>query len=96
MSHVGDQLRWDGSEVNEILPSKGSTRRKSSGGGPFKVLDHQEPGRVREGPSGSSAEEDADDIFESEFMMLKDIWKFDDVPFPVTKQVRTCSVSVFY
>lgn len=61
----------------------------SLSGVPVKNAEPQDIRRGRDGHVESSGHEEADDIFESEFTMLKDIWKFDSVPFPVTKQVRT-------
>lgn len=54
----------------------------------MKSSDRQDALRGRDGRLQSSGEEEADDIFESEFILLKDVWNFDNVPFPVTKQVR--------
>lgn len=62
-----------------MLSSKG---RNSLSSGPSKNTERQESRQIE-----SSGQEEADDIFESEFTMLQDLWKFDSVPFPVTKQV---------
>lgn len=67
-----------------MLSSKG---RNSLGGGAAKSVELQDTRRARDGHLGSSGQKEADDIFESEFTMLQDLWKFDYVPFPVTKQV---------
>lgn len=83
---TGKQPRWDESEVNEFLPVKGSAQRSSKPGSVAQGLESEE-GRRRGGRPESSAQEEADDIFESEFMMLKDLWNFDSMPFPVSKQV---------
>lgn len=61
--------------------------RHSLGGGPTKGVE-RDTRRGREGNLEASGQEEADDIFESEFTMLQDLWKFDSVPFSVTKQVR--------
>lgn len=82
---TGGVLRWEDSEVNDVLSLKG---RHSVGGAPAKNAERREFRRGRDGQVESSGHEEADDIFESEFTMLKDLWKFDSVPFPVTKQVR--------
>lgn len=83
----GGQLRWDEGEVTDILSSRGIARS----------AEHHDPRRERDRNIRTSAEEEADDIFESEFTMLKDLWNFDTAPFPVTKQVRasaTCYIVV--
>lgn len=69
-----------------MLSSKG---QNPLSGGPTKGLERLDTRRGRDGHLESSGQEEADDIFESEFTMLQDLWKFDCVPFPVTKQVRT-------
>ncbi|CAM9200267.1 unnamed protein product [Ectocarpus fasciculatus] len=80
----GGLLRWDESEVNDVLSLKG---RKSLGGGPIHAKGvERDTRRGREGNLDLSDQEEADDIFESEFTMLQDLWKFDCVPFSVTKQ----------
>lgn len=84
---AGALLRWDEGEVNEVLTAQGAAQRRSLGGAPGKS-DRQDGLRGRDGRLESSGEEEADDIFESEFVLLKDLWNFDNVPFPVTKQVR--------
>lgn len=81
---TGGLLRWDESEVDDVLSLKG---RSSLGGGPTKGVE-RDTRRGREGNLEVSDQEEADDIFESEFTMLQDLWKFDCVPFSVTKQVR--------
>lgn len=63
----------DESRASEVLPSKSS--------GNHETL------RGRDRHLQSTADEEADDIFESEFMMLKNIWTFDSSPYPVSKQV---------
>ncbi|CAM9666114.1 unnamed protein product [Scytosiphon promiscuus] len=80
----GGQLRWDESEVNDVLSSRG---QKSLSSGPPKSSERQEPSQME-----SSGQQEADDIFESEFMMLQDLWEFDNVPFPVTKQQSLLSL----
>lgn len=82
---TGGLLRWEDSEVNDVLSLKG---RNSLSGVPAKNAERQDIRRGRDGHIESSGQEEADDIFESEFTMLQDLWKFDSVPFPVTKQVR--------
>lgn len=81
-------LRWDEGEVTEAFTSTGPAQRRSLGGATVKSADRQDALRGRDGRLESSGEEVADDIFESEFILLKDVWNFDNVPFPVTKQVR--------
>lgn len=85
---TGDQLRWDEGEEINALQTNGSVQRAFGGGGRFKNVDRQDLRHVAGGTTNSSAEEEADEVFESEFVMLKDLWKFDSVPFPVTKQVE--------
>lgn len=86
--YTGGLQPWDESEVkNDVLSSKG---QNSLSGGPAKGLERLDTRRGRDGHLESSGQEEADDIFESEFTMLQDLWKFDCVPFPVTKQVHTC------
>lgn len=72
--------------MNDLLSLKG---RNSLSGVPAKSVERVDVRRGREGHLESSGHEEADDIFESEFTMLQDLWKFDCAPFPVTKQVRT-------
>lgn len=84
---VGKQRRWDESEVNDFLSTKSSSHRLAKGGSVGQGME-SEDSRRRGGRPESSAQEEADDIFESEFMMLKDLWNFDSVPFPVSKQVQ--------
>lgn len=67
---------------------KGSVHRNTGGN---QGIDGQESHRGIGGLAGSTAEEEADDIFESEFTMLKDLWNFGSLPFPVSKQVRVAS-----
>lgn len=71
--------------MNDVLSLKG---RNSLSGVPAKNAERQDIRRGRDGHIESSGQEEADDVFESEFTMLQDLWKFDSVPFPVTKQVR--------
>lgn len=85
---AGALLRWDEGEVNEALAAQGAAQRRSLGGATGKSVDRQDALRGRDGRLESSGEEEADDIFESEFVLLKDLWNFNNVPFPVTKQVR--------
>lgn len=87
MLFIGRHLRWDeDGEVNDVLSMKGSVHRNT--GGSNHGIDSQDSHRGIGGLTGSTAEEEADDIFESEFTMLKDLWNFDNLPFPVSKQVR--------
>lgn len=86
--YAGGLLGWDEGEVNDVLSSKGPDLRKPFSGGPAKTAEQHDPRRGRDTHLGTSGEEEADDIFESEFLMLKDLWKFDSVPFAVAKQVR--------
>lgn len=86
--HCTGALRWDESEVNDVLSSKG---QKPLSGGPAKGPERLDARRGTDGHLESSGQEEADDIFESEFTMLQDLWKFDNVPFPVAKQVRPCA-----
>ncbi len=88
---TGGQRRWEESEVNDVLSSK---VRTSLGGGPANSIELQDNRRAREGHLESSGQKEADDIFESEFTMLQDLWKFDNFPFPVTKQVSMLSADV--
>lgn len=71
--------------MNDVLSSKG---RNSLSGVLAKSVERQDIRRGKDGHVESSGHEEADDIFESEFTMLQDLWKFDCVPFPVTKPVR--------
>lgn len=73
--------------MNEALAAQGPAQRRSLGGATGKSVDRQDALRGRDGRLESSGEEEADDIFESEFVLLKDLWNFNNVPFPVTKQV---------
>lgn len=84
--YTGGLPRWGDSEVNDVLPSKGQNPLSS---GPAKGPERLDTRRGRDGHLESSGQEGADDIFESEFTMLQDLWVFDCLPFPVTKQVRT-------
>eukprot|EP00752_Nemacystus_decipiens_P010121 g9020.t1 len=77
----GGHLRWEDSEVNDVL----SLGRTSLSAMPAKNAERQDILRGDKHME-SSGREEADDIFESEFTMLQDLWKFDNVPFPVTKQ----------
>eukprot|EP00903_Cladosiphon_okamuranus_P010322 g9766.t1 len=79
----GGLLRWEDSEVSDVLSLKG---RNSLNSVPAKHVERLDIRRGRDGHVESSEHEEADDIFESEFTMLKDLWKFDSAPFPVTKQ----------
>ncbi|CAM9553978.1 unnamed protein product [Phaeothamnion confervicola] len=38
------------------------------------------------GAGATSAEEEADDVFESEFVLLREFWQFDANPFPLTRK----------
>ena len=82
---TGGLLRWEDSELNDVLSLKGRT---SLSGMATKNTERQDIRRGRDGHMESSGQEEADDIFETEFTMLQDLWQFDSVPFPVTKQVR--------
>lgn len=77
--------------MDEGPTSKMPVHRKSFIGGPTKSVERLDPRRGRDGNIETPVEDETDDIFESEYMMLKDLWQFDSVPFPVTKQVRATS-----
>ncbi|CAM9159363.1 unnamed protein product [Choristocarpus tenellus] len=47
----------------------------------------QERGRAE---TSTTAEEEADDVFESEFILLRDLWNFNAMPYPVAKKVSEC------
>lgn len=76
--------------MNDVVRPNGSTQWNLKGVGLVQGIEKQDTRRGKGYPK-SSAQEEADDIFESEFMMLKDLWNFDSVSFPVTKQVRACT-----
>ncbi|CAM9248443.1 unnamed protein product [Discosporangium mesarthrocarpum] len=75
-----------GKESNSPLHMGQVYRNSKSTSGLAQNARGREHGRPRAEISNTTAEEEADDVFETEFMLLKDLWKFDAVPYPVTKK----------